>query len=90
MENEEFNKVIRRGINKNGSSNSDKLEKIIENLNYDIEKLSDITCNLVNDASKSRRHGIEKEIRTLMDSFNKTRSATNDVLGSGLKNLKMH
>lgn len=83
-----FNITLEKGINLKSSSESS--EKIIRKLNSRIEELSEITKNLVNDAAKSRRHTVERDIKNILESINKVRTQTNLLYNTNYSDLSLN
>ena len=70
-ESEEFFLTVRKSIHVSTT------EPLVKQLNHQVDKLAEITVGLINDASKSRKHTIERDVGTVFRDLNKTR----DMLG---------
>lgn len=71
------------------NSKSSSSEKIITDLNLDIDKLSKILNNLLNDSSRSRRPNVEKEVNSIFENLNKNRKIISNKFSSKFHELKL-
>ena len=66
-----------------------KDEKLLSKLNYNFEKLLNITKRLLNDSTKSKRIGLERDLQNLLDDVNKARNKINIQYDTDLKDLEI-
>jgi hypothetical protein len=91
-----FNNIIKKDgefkqtiISNTKNKTDDSSKKIISKLNYNFEKLLNITKKLLAESSKSKRRNTETDLQNILDEVNRSRTKINSIYDSDLKDLEI-